>query len=79
MNKRLVFVGVVVVLPLLILGTVAVHAQAGGGASTLLSTGASTLLSTGYDLTWNTVDNGGVTFNSSGDYELGGTAGHLCP
>jgi hypothetical protein len=50
----------------LALGAVAVHAQAGG---------ASTLLSTGYDLTWNTVDNGGVTFSTGGGYELGGTAG----
>jgi hypothetical protein len=38
---------------------VAVHAQSGGG----------------YDLTWNTVDNGGVTFSSGGGYSLGGTAG----
>ncbi len=38
---------------------VAVYAQAGGG----------------YDLTWNTVDGGGVTFASGGGYTLGGTAG----
>jgi len=38
---------------------VAVHAQSGGG----------------YDLTWNTVDNGGVSFASGGGYTLGGTAG----
>ena len=75
---------------LLIMGAAAVHAQSGGastllstGASTLLNTGASTLLSTGYDLTWNTVDNGGVSFASNGGaspllstgYTLGGTAG----
>ncbi len=29
----------------------------------------------GYDLTWNTVDNGGVTFSSGGGYELGGSIG----
>jgi hypothetical protein len=29
----------------------------------------------GYDLTWNTVDNGGVTFRSGGGYELGGSIG----
>ena len=44
---------------LLALGVVAVHAQSGGG----------------FDLTWNTVDNGGVTFSSGGGYSLGGTAG----
>ncbi len=38
---------------------VAVYAQSGGG----------------YDLTWNTVDGGGVTFASGGGYTLGGTAG----
>lgn len=29
----------------------------------------------GYDLTWNTVDGGGVTFSAGGDYTLGGTVG----
>jgi len=29
----------------------------------------------GYDLSWNTVDGGGTTFNAGGDYTLGGTAG----
>lgn len=29
----------------------------------------------GYDLTWNTVDGGGHTFSSGGDYSLGGTIG----
>ncbi len=28
-----------------------------------------------YDLTWNTVDGGGETFSSGGDYILGGTIG----
>ena len=37
--------------------------------------GTSTSLSAGYDLSWWTVDNGGVTFNSGGNYTLGGTAG----
>ena len=49
----------VVTFGLLAAGVAAVYAQSGGG----------------YDLTWNTVDNGGVTFSSSGGYELGGTAG----
>jgi len=29
----------------------------------------------GYDLTWNTVDGGGYTFSTDGDYSLGGTIG----
>ncbi len=29
----------------------------------------------GYDLTWNSVDGGGVTFASGGGYELGATIG----
>jgi hypothetical protein len=29
----------------------------------------------GYDLTWNTVDGGGYTFSTGGDYTLGGTIG----
>lgn len=29
----------------------------------------------GYDLTWNTVDGGGYTFSTGGDYSLGGTIG----
>ena len=49
-----------VVLLALALGlTAAVYAQAGDG----------------YDLTWNTVDNGGVTFSNNEGYTLGGTAG----
>ena len=59
MNKRLILIGVVVVLPLLALGVASVYAQSGGG----------------FDLTWNTVDNGGATFTSGGGYTLGGTAG----
>ena len=48
-----------VVLLALAVGTVIAYAQAGGG----------------YDLTWNTVDTGGVTFATAGGYSLGGTAG----
>ncbi len=45
---------------LLAVGATAVYAQAGSG----------------YDLTWNTVDTGGVTFAvGAGGYTLGGTAG----
>jgi len=29
----------------------------------------------GYDLTWHTVDGGGATFSTSGDYQLGSTVG----
>lgn len=29
----------------------------------------------GYDLAWSTVDGGGYTFSSGGDYSLGGTIG----
>ncbi len=29
----------------------------------------------GYDLTWNTVDGGGATFSTGGEYSLGGTIG----
>ena len=29
----------------------------------------------GYDLSWNTVDGGGATHNSGGDYTLAGTVG----
>ncbi len=29
----------------------------------------------GYDLTWNTIDGGGVTFSAGGSYLLGGTMG----
>jgi hypothetical protein len=51
----------VALLVLLAVGTVAVYAQGGSG----------------YDLTWHTVDNGGVTRHtaSGGGYTLGGTAG----
>ncbi len=47
--------------------TTAVYAQAGDGASASLSAG--------YDLTWNTVDGGGVSLTSGGGYTLSGTAG----
>lgn len=29
----------------------------------------------GYDLTWNTVDGGGITFTTGGSYQLGATSG----
>ena len=31
----------------------------------------------GYDLTWNSIDNGGATFSTGGSYQLGGTFGQL--
>ena len=52
---------------LLLLASVA-KAQAGA------SPGAMTF-SAGYDLSWWTVDGGGVTLNSNGGYTLGGTIG----
>lgn len=33
------------------------------------------VLNSGYDLSWWTVDSGGVAFSTSGDYRLGGTIG----
>jgi len=44
---------------LLLLAAVPVLAQSGGG----------------YDLTWSTVDGGGMTFGTGAGYTLGGTAG----
>jgi len=47
------------------------------GVAVLLVVGAAALAQTGdgYDLTWNTVDGGGVTWATGGGYSLGGTAG----
>ncbi|MEJ2210547.1 MAG: hypothetical protein P8129_16125 [Anaerolineae bacterium] len=56
MNKKSSFF--LVLLALLLL-TLPVWAQSGGG----------------YDLSWSTVDGGGYTFSSSGSYTLGGTIG----
>ena len=50
---------ILVVAVALLLPSVVALAQSGGG----------------YDLTWNTVDAGGYTFSTSGDYSLGGTIG----
>jgi hypothetical protein len=42
----------------------------------LLATGPAYAQSGGpYDLTWNSIDGGGVTFATAGPYTLGGTAG----
>jgi len=46
---------------LLLLATVPLLAQSGGG----------------YDLSWTTVDGGGGTFSTGGIYSLGGTAGQV--
>jgi hypothetical protein len=50
------------------------HVQSGGPSMlppwTALRTGAAD-----YDLSWNTVDGGGHTFSTGGDYTLGGTIG----
>ena len=44
-----------------------VHAQSGGDPSATLGAG--------YDLTWYTVDNGGITLSTGDGYQLGGTIG----
>jgi hypothetical protein len=44
-------------------------------AMLLLTSAALAQQGDGYDLSWSTVDGGGYTFSSGGDYELGGTAG----
>lgn len=41
----------------------------------LLAGGEATQAQGGYDLSWWTVDDGGATFSSGGNYTLGGTAG----
>ncbi len=50
---------IILVTTLLLLMTLPVLAQSGGG----------------YDLSWNTVDSGGGTFSAGEDYRLGGTLG----
>ena len=50
----------------LLVGSVAV-AQSGDGPSSLPQAS--------YDLGWNTVDGGGYTFSTGGDFALGGTIG----
>ena len=44
---------------ILLVGVSSSQAQSGGG----------------YDLTWSTIDGGGVTFSTGGSYSLGGTIG----
>ena len=51
---------------LLLLCTSLVHGQTGD---------TSRLLGGGYDLSWNTIDGGGVSFVTVRDYTLGGTIG----
>jgi hypothetical protein len=50
---------ILVALAVLLLLTLPVLAQSGGD----------------YDLSWSTIDGGGYTFSSGGDYTLGGTLG----
>jgi hypothetical protein len=59
---------------LLVIGVLALLGLT-GLARTRAQSGASTTLSTSYDLTWNTVDGGGVTYLTAGAYTLSGTAG----
>jgi hypothetical protein len=49
----------VLTIALLLLFSLPVLAQSGGG----------------YDLSWSTVDGGGATFSTGGDFSLGGTVG----
>ena len=58
-RKRIAAAGIAPALTLLLIGVAMVYAQTGNG----------------YDLTWNTVDGGGYTFSTGGDYTLGGTVG----
>jgi hypothetical protein len=41
----------------------------------LLSVGLAVLAQGGYELSWWTVDGGGYTYSTGGEYELGGTIG----
>jgi len=66
MRSKCIPLGVLLFLLLLMVGGVSLRqaqdvalAQSGGG----------------YDLTWNTVDSGGATFSTGGNYSLGGTIG----
>jgi NADPH-dependent 2,4-dienoyl-CoA reductase/sulfur reductase-like enzyme len=45
------------------------------GALSQARVGAAAPLAAGYDLSWWTIDGGGYTFSSGGEYELGGTIG----
>jgi len=47
----------------------------GMGLFLLLASVALAQSGSGYDLSWSTVDGGGGTFSTGGDYSLGGTAG----
>jgi hypothetical protein len=53
-------------LPMLAVATI-VYAQTGGDTSTALSSG--------YDLSWNTIDNGGAVNVAAGDFGLSGSIG----
>jgi hypothetical protein len=44
-------------------------------AATLLASDARAQSGGGYDLTWWTIDGGGITFAAGGAFDLGGTAG----
>jgi hypothetical protein len=57
--KAVINVAALLLLLASVVGAQAVHAQAGGG----------------YDLTWNSVDGGGMMFSTGGSYSLGGTIG----
>jgi hypothetical protein len=45
------------------------------GAATLLTTAARAQSGGGYDLSWWTIDGGGITFATGGTFNLGGTVG----
>jgi hypothetical protein len=51
------------------------RAQSGGTPLAEYTLSASEGLGAGYDLTWHTVDNGGITFSMSDGYQLGGAIG----
>ncbi len=56
-----ILLGVIALMPLAL-------GQSGGGSPAMRGTE--------YDLTWHTVDGGGVMFSTGGDFELSDTAGH---
>ncbi len=58
-HRKVTLVRLPLLLGLLLLPTAVILAQSGGD----------------YNLEWNTVDGGGYTFSSGGDYSLGGTIG----
>ena len=79
MNKNVYrsMAGMLIISALLLLSPSLMLAQSGAGPSNLLGAGPSNLLGAGYELSWWTVDGGGISAGagSPGPYALGGTIG----